>query len=93
MLLKQIQSDRRWANSWGQVTGTDYNLDSEIYSYSRARGLFAGIALQGTKVSVDVKDNAKVYGEVQALSLLTTDGNDSPAAVTPYMNALMAFVP
>ncbi len=32
MLLKQIQSDRRWANSWGQVKGTEV-LSTDIKDY------------------------------------------------------------
>ena len=39
---------------------TDQNFAAEVYSYSRSRGLFAGIALDGTSISVDRKANARV---------------------------------
>ncbi len=40
---------------------TDQNFAAEVYSYSRSRGLFAGIALDGTSISVDGKANAVYY--------------------------------
>ena len=41
---------------------TDASLKAEIYSYSRARGLFAGAALDGSVISIDNDANATVYG-------------------------------
>jgi len=42
---------------------TDERLKAEIYSYSRARGLFAGVALDGTRLAIDDKSNRAVYGD------------------------------
>src|SRR6195256_4003688 len=42
--------------------GTDATLRSEILSYSRARGLFAGVSLEGSTVRPDNGDNQRVYG-------------------------------
>jgi len=41
--------------------GTDPRLQSEILSYSRSRGLFAGVSLEGAVLSVDHDANAKFY--------------------------------
>jgi lipid-binding SYLF domain-containing protein len=41
---------------------TDGQLKAEIYSYSRARGLFAGVALDGAVLSIDHDANEAVYG-------------------------------
>ncbi len=41
---------------------TDAQLHAEIYSYSRSRGLFAGVALDGTAITIDYDDLAAVYG-------------------------------
>lgn len=49
--------------------GTDQNFAAEVYSYSRARGLFAGIALDGTSLSIDRGSNERFYNK-----------NDAPAA-------------
>jgi lipid-binding SYLF domain-containing protein len=40
---------------------TDQNFAAEVYSYSRSRGLFAGVALDGTSISVDRKANSNFY--------------------------------
>lgn len=42
---------------------TDAQLKAEIYSYSRARGLFAGVALDGSVLSMDHDSNQAVYGD------------------------------
>jgi lipid-binding SYLF domain-containing protein len=42
---------------------TDEQLKAEIYSYSRARGLFAGVSLDGTRLGIDNKSNQAVYGQ------------------------------
>ena len=42
---------------------TDAQLKAEIYSYSRARGLFVGAALDGSVIAIDNDANAAVYGE------------------------------
>ena len=41
---------------------TDATLRAEILSYSRARGLFAGISLEGSTIRPDNSDNRRVYG-------------------------------
>lgn len=41
---------------------TDQRLEAEIYSYSRSRGLFAGIALDGAWIGMDRKSNEEYYG-------------------------------
>lgn len=46
--------------------GTDANFTAEVYSYSRARGLFAGIALDGTALSIDRGANARFYNKSDA---------------------------
>ena len=48
----------------GRHTGaaTDLAFKSEVVSYSRSRGLFAGVALEGAGVTMDRKANAAFYG-------------------------------
>ena len=43
--------------------GTSADLDAEIYSYSRSRGAFAGISIDGSKLYVDKSANRAFYGE------------------------------
>ncbi len=42
--------------------GTDYKMESEVYSYSRSKGLFAGISLSGSSLDIDQKANDSFYG-------------------------------
>jgi lipid-binding SYLF domain-containing protein len=44
------------------TASTDGQLKAEIYSYSRSRGLFAGVALDGAVLSIDHHANETVYG-------------------------------
>jgi lipid-binding SYLF domain-containing protein len=44
------------------TASTDYKLQAEVYSYSRSRGLFAGITINGSDLSIDKKANAAYYG-------------------------------
>jgi lipid-binding SYLF domain-containing protein len=42
---------------------TDATFKAEVYSYSRSRGVFAGLALDGTVISIDDESNADFYGK------------------------------
>jgi lipid-binding SYLF domain-containing protein len=42
---------------------TDQNFTAEVYSYSRNRGLFAGVAIDGSVIAIDTKSNSKLYGK------------------------------
>ena len=44
------------------ATATDGELKAEIWSWSRARGLFAGVALDGAVLAIDDAANEAVYG-------------------------------
>jgi len=73
--------------------GVNANLKSAIYAYSRAKGLFAGVALDGAVLSMDKDTNHKVYGEsADAKQIL--DGNVAAnATVRPFMDALDKAAP
>jgi lipid-binding SYLF domain-containing protein len=42
---------------------TDQNFTAEVYSYSRNRGLFAGVSIDGSVIAIDTKSNNKLYGK------------------------------
>jgi lipid-binding SYLF domain-containing protein len=44
------------------TASTDVAFDAEIYSYSRSRGLFAGVSVQGSSIKIDYDDIAGFYG-------------------------------
>ena len=41
---------------------TDYKFEAEVYSYSRSRGLFAGITINGSNLAIDKDANHDYYG-------------------------------
>jgi lipid-binding SYLF domain-containing protein len=74
---------------------TDYKLNAEIYSYSKTKGLFAGITLSGTKWEIDSKANRAAYGkatDVDVTELLTTSGDRAPEVVRPFLTSLQQNV-
>ncbi len=44
------------------AAGTDAKLTAEILAYSRSKGIFAGVALDGTTVTPDREEDRKLYG-------------------------------
>jgi lipid-binding SYLF domain-containing protein len=42
---------------------TDQTFSAEVYSYSRNRGLFAGVSLDGSVIAIDRKSNTRLYGK------------------------------
>jgi len=45
------------------TASTDYKMEAEVYSYSRSRGLFAGISINGSNLGIDKKADAAYYGD------------------------------
>jgi SH3 domain-containing YSC84-like protein 1 len=61
---------------------TDLQMHAEILTYSRARGLFAGISLQGAFMKTDGEANERLYGrklEVRDICLRGAGGIPAPA--------------
>jgi len=73
--------------------GTNVTLDSAIYAYSRSKGLFAGVALDGAVVTLDDDANEKVYGSRISHQALLRGHVESGPTVTPFLKALQKNVP
>jgi lipid-binding SYLF domain-containing protein len=56
--------------------GTEANLKSGVYSYSRSRGLFAGVALEGSVIEVDYDAGASFYGMPDVTPDMIFSGKD-----------------
>jgi len=70
------------------TASTDYKLKAEVYSYSRSRGLFAGISLNGASLSVDEKSNTEFYGKDSASATVFAQTKSSSAAVKELKTTL-----
>jgi SH3 domain-containing YSC84-like protein 1 len=71
---------------------TDLNLNAEIYSYARAKGLFAGISLEGARLAANQKDITQYYGKPVTAKELLFDHKapKRPAEMEEFLRALPA---
>jgi lipid-binding SYLF domain-containing protein len=69
---------------------TDMQFNAEIYSYARTRGLFAGIALDGSVISIDRSANAALYGKsgVTATEIISGQAPAAPATAQRFLERL-----
>jgi lipid-binding SYLF domain-containing protein len=69
---------------------TDLNFNAEIYSYARTRGLFGGIALDGSVISIDRSANSSVYGKsgVTATEIFSAQSPKAPATAQRFLDQL-----
>ncbi len=68
---------------------TDITLRAEILSYSRSRGLFAGISLQGSSLRPDNDGNARLYGKgVTAKDIVINSKIKPPASARLLLSTL-----
>jgi len=73
---------------------TDVTLRSEILSYSRSRGLFAGISLEGSTIRPDNKANKQIYGKkLEARQIVLSDQVRVPAAAEKLVSTLDTKTP
>jgi len=74
--------------------GTNLTFDSPIYAYSRSKGLFAGLALKGTVMSIDDSANHNVYGShVTGRDILLKGNIPASSQVKPFLAALRREAP
>jgi lipid-binding SYLF domain-containing protein len=73
---------------------SDVLLRSPVFAYSRSKGLFAGISLEGAVVTIDNAANNKVYGkEVSAEDILYNGKARINPVVAPFVRALEKYSP
>jgi len=70
---------------------TDAKMHAEILSWSRARGVFAGISLQGATLRQDLDDNAVIYGKKLSNKEIVESGVATPKAAQPLISLLSKY--
>jgi lipid-binding SYLF domain-containing protein len=73
--------------------GVTQDLRSAVYSYSRSKGLFAGVALDGAVLDIDKSDNRDVYGTTDARTILSSDAMAKNAGVRNFVATLDRLIP
>ena len=74
----------------GRTAGasTDIVMTAEMLTYSRARGLFAGVSLEGSTLRADGDANKIVYGKEMDPREIVKGGVEVPAAAKPMIDLL-----
>ena len=65
--------------------GTDWKLDTEILSYSRAKGAFAGLTLEGASIRQDNDSRHAIYGRKVTTRALLLGKVPPPAVAGPFL--------
>jgi lipid-binding SYLF domain-containing protein len=74
------------------AAATDIQMRAQILSYSRARGLFAGITLNGATIRQDRDANERFYGTAYRTGQIVFDGlGGSPAPAATWREALAKY--
>ncbi len=65
--------------------GTDWKMDTEILTYSRAKGAFAGLTLEGASIRQDNDSRHAMYGHKTTTRALLLGKVPVPAAAQPFL--------
>ena len=72
---------------------TDIQMHAEILSYSRSRGAFAGISLDGSTLRQDADDNKAIYGKEVTPQQIISGAVAPPASVKTLIDTLNKYSP
>ena len=70
---------------------TNLTLKSELLTYSRSQGLFAGIDLNGTVVNQNTEDTRTFYGHDVPFNSLLEGNVPTPAAARPFVRTVAKY--
>ncbi len=69
--------------------GTDWKLDTELLTYSRSKGLFAGLTLEGAVVEQDSDSTRSVYGSDVSFKSVLQGKVSTPNIAREFMKAVV----
>lgn len=70
---------------------TDWKMKAELLTYSRARGVFAGIDLSGAKISQDRDETRLLYGKMIPFATILNGKVPPPAGSEPFLAAVRKY--
>jgi lipid-binding SYLF domain-containing protein len=65
--------------------GTDWKLNTELLTYSRSKGAFAGLTLEGAVIEKDVDSTTAVYGSDESLKAILGGKVSTPAEAKDFV--------
>ncbi len=76
------------------AASTDVTMRAEVLSYSRSRGLFAGVSLEGSTLRPDGDAQARIYGKgVSAKEIVINSSIHAPASAKLFVSTLNKKAP
>jgi len=67
---------------------TDWKMRAQVLTYSRARGVFAGVSLNGAVVKQDKDSTREFYGHMVTTNAALTGEVEAPAAASSFLTTL-----
>jgi lipid-binding SYLF domain-containing protein len=68
--------------------GTDWKMDTQMLTYSRSKGVFAGLTLEGAVVQQDSDSTISVYGRDVTFQSVLKGKAPTPEVARPFMKAV-----
>jgi SH3 domain-containing YSC84-like protein 1 len=68
--------------------GTDWKMRAEVLTYSRARGLFAGVTVNGAVINQDDDSTRELFGRLIPFKTILTGAVPTPAGAEPFVSAV-----
>jgi SH3 domain-containing YSC84-like protein 1 len=72
--------------------GTDWKLDTEMLTYSRSKGAFAGLTLEGAVIQQDNDSTTAIYGKDVAFKSILLGKVPAPEIARPFIHSVHAVV-
>jgi len=67
---------------------TDWKMRAQVLTYSRARGIFAGVSLNGAVMKQDKDSTRDFYGHMVTFKAALTGEVDPPVGANPFLSSL-----
>ncbi len=68
--------------------GTDWKMNAELLTYSRSKGAFAGLTLEGAVIEPDSDSTIAIYGKDESFRKVLLGEVAAPASAAPFMAAV-----
>ena len=70
---------------------TDWKMKAEVLTYSRARGVFAGLTVNGAVIEQDDPATLALYGRQESFRQILQGGVTPPRGSEPFLAAVKKF--
>lgn len=68
--------------------GTDWKMNAELLTYSRSKGAFAGLTLEGAVIEPDSDSTIAIYGKEESFRRILLGDVAAPASAAPFLAAV-----